>query len=87
MYKHEMTDKQHVELANVLNAVRGRVALSNYDCELLNRHYPAPKWKKHKSPPKTIHSTKDKREEVLWTNYEIEDWYAAKESPAKQLFE
>ena len=87
MYKHEMTDAQHAELAAVLNSTVGRVAISNYDCELLSRLYPAPKWRKHKTGPKTIHSTKDKREEVLWTNYEIGDWYTAKHAPPKLLFE
>ena len=30
-YKHEMTDDQHAELADVLNSVKARVALSNYE--------------------------------------------------------
>lgn len=72
-YKHEMTDDQHSELAAVLNKTKGRVAFSNYDCDLLDELYPAPKWQKHKSPPKTNHSTKGKRVEVLWTNYDPTD--------------
>lgn len=86
-YKHEMTDEHHVELAAVLNVVKGKVAVSNYECELFDRLFPSPKWRMHKSPPKTIHSTKDKRQEVLWTNYDIEDWYSEKKSTAKNLFE
>jgi DNA adenine methylase len=70
-YKHEMTDDQHGELAEALNRVKGRVAFSNYDCKLLDRLYRAPKWHKHKSPPRTNHATKGKRIEVLWTNYEL----------------
>ncbi len=69
-YRHEMTDPQHEELAAVLNSVQGKVAMSNYDCAFLDRLYPPPKWRKHKSRPRTIHSTKDKRVEVLWTNYD-----------------
>jgi DNA adenine methylase len=69
-YKHEMTDAEHEELAAVLNAVRGKVAFSNYDCDLLNRLYPSPRWWKIVSPPKTNHATKGKRTEVLWTNYD-----------------
>jgi len=79
-YRHEMTDDQHVQLAAALNSVKGKVALSNYDGELFNRLFPAPAWRKHKRPPRTIHSTKDKREEVLWTNYDVEDWYAQKKN-------
>ncbi len=71
-YSHEMKDDSHVELAKVLNAVKGKVALSNYDCELMNELYPSPKWRKYVAPAKTIHSTKDKRSEVLWTNYDID---------------
>jgi DNA adenine methylase len=68
-YGHEMSDKQHRDLAETLNAVKGKVALSNYDCDLMDELYAAPKWRKFKSPERTIHSTKGKRSEVLWTNY------------------
>lgn len=69
-YGHEMTDQHHRELAKVLNRVSGLVAISNYDCELMDELYPSPKWFKLIGPEKTIHSTKDKRREVLWTNYD-----------------
>lgn len=71
-YGYEMTDKQHEELAEVLNKAKGKVALSNYDDPLMDRLYPAPKWKKIYGLEKTIHSTKDSRKEVLWVNYEME---------------
>jgi DNA adenine methylase len=51
--------------------VKGFVAISNYQCDLMDELYPSPKWKKHLSPLKTIHSTKDKRQEVIWVNYDI----------------
>jgi DNA adenine methylase len=69
-YGFEMTDAQHRELAEVLNSVQGMVALSNYQAPLLDRLYPASKWHKTLSPERTNHSTKDKRVEVLWTNYD-----------------
>jgi DNA adenine methylase len=65
-----MTDEQHSELAEVLNGVNGRVAFSNYECDLLEKLYPKKKWFKHKSAPKTNHATKGTRVEVLWTNYD-----------------
>lgn len=68
-YGHEMTDAQHCELANTLNAAKGMVALSNYDCDLINKLYPPKRWRKIKSPERTIHSTKGLRSEVLWVNY------------------
>ena len=70
-YGHEMTDRKHRDLAEVLNAAAGMVAVSNYDCALMRELYPAPKWRKHTSAARTIHSTKDKRVEVLWTNYRV----------------
>ena len=70
-YSFEMNNDEHVQLAMVLNKVKGKVAISNYDCELMDELYPGSKWKKHFAPHKIIHSTKDKRQEVLWVNYEI----------------
>ena len=69
-YAYEMSDKDHKELSRVLNSVQGLVAISNYDCDLMNRLYPLKKWFKTKASKKTIHSTKDIREESLWTNYD-----------------
>jgi len=70
-YGYEMTDDEHKKLADTLNTVKGKVALSNYDCALMNQLYPAPKWRKFDAPERTIHSTKGKRAEVLWTNYDL----------------
>ena len=72
-YGHEMTNEQHAELADALNACKGRVALSNYECELMNRFYRPAKWRKFRSGEKTIHSTKGTRSEVVWTNYDPSD--------------
>ncbi len=69
-YGYEMTNHAHRELARVLNAVKGMVAISNYDCPLMDELYPEPRWMKHISEARTIHSTKDVRVEVLWTNYD-----------------
>lgn len=69
-YGYEMTDEEHGKLASALNAAKGKVAISNYDCALINRLYPSPKWRKNHAPERTIHSTKGKRIEVLWTNYD-----------------
>ena len=68
-YAFEMTDAQHEELAEKLNSIRGKVAMSNYDSNFLDRLYPAGRWFKHILPARTNHATKGKRTEVLWTNY------------------
>lgn len=70
-YGYEMDNSMHRALADVLNKTVGMVALSNYDCKLMEELYPSPKWHKIYSEEKTIHSTKDKRQEVLWVNYDI----------------
>ena len=69
-YGFEMCDKEHEELAEVLNKVRGKVAISNYDCKLMDKIYPSPRWKKYKAKPRTNHASKGTRVEVLWTNYD-----------------
>lgn len=69
-YAYEMTDHEHRQLAEVLNSIWGKVAISGYDCDLMNALYPVPKWFKNVGEMRTIHSTKDKRTEILWTNYD-----------------
>ncbi|MDE0118847.1 MAG: DNA adenine methylase [Bdellovibrionales bacterium] len=68
-YSNEMNDREHEELAKVLNSVKGLVAISNYDCSLMKNLYPKERWFKTAGSEKIIHSTKDIRVENLWTNY------------------
>ncbi len=81
-YGYEMSDQDHRALAATLNSVKGMVAISNYDCHLMAELYPKSKWRKHVSPERTIHSTKDKRVEVLWTNYKPTTAAAQRENPS-----
>ena len=46
------------------------VAVSNYQCGLMDELYPPPKWYKTLSGARTNHATKGIRIEVLWTNYD-----------------
>lgn len=71
-YGYEMTNDQHAELAKALNSAKGMVAISNYQCDLMDELYPSSKWTKTVSLEKTNHATKGKRVEVLWTNYKPE---------------
>ena len=72
-YGNEMTDEDHCNLADVLNGVEGKVAISNYQCELMDDLYHKAKWSKYMTPAKTNHATKGKRVEVLWMNYDPEE--------------
>jgi len=62
---HEMTDKEHEELAEVLHSVKGMAALSSYRCRLMDDLYGD--WKCIVASEKKCHSIK-----ALWVNYDIE---------------
>lgn len=68
-YGFEMTDDEHRALAELLQSVKGKVAISGYDCALMNRLYK--NWNRFEAPEKICHSVKSSRQEILWTNYEI----------------
>ena len=67
-YAHEMSDDNHRELAKVLRNVQGKVALSGYQCELMDELYGD--WNWFEAPAKMCHSVKTPRTEVLWMNYQ-----------------
>lgn len=71
-YGFEMDEAQHCALADVLNKCSGKVALSGYEHPLMADLYPTKKWFKTVGAVRTIHSTKDTRKEILWTNYDTE---------------
>ncbi len=66
-YGFEMSDKHHQELAALLGAVKGKVAVSGYRCNLLDTLYKG--WRCQEAPSKKCHSIKKPRREALWTNY------------------
>jgi len=66
-YKFEMTEEEHRRLAEVLNSVKGRVALSGYPCPLMDELYKG--WRRLDAPVKNCHSVKKPRNEALWVNY------------------
>jgi DNA adenine methylase len=68
-YGYEMTDNDHRELAEILTNLKGKVALSGYRCELLDKLYKD--WNYIESPSKQCLSVKQPRTEILWTNYDV----------------
>jgi DNA adenine methylase len=68
-YGFEMDEAQHRAFADVVNQCQGKVAVSGYDHPLMAELFPSSKWIRTIAPEKTNHSTKSKRQEVLWTNY------------------
>jgi DNA adenine methylase len=68
-YAYEMNEAQHREFAEVLNNCKGFAAVSGYDHPIMDELFEKRKWLKSFEGVKPIHSTKDMRQEVLWTNY------------------
>lgn len=66
-YGYEMTDADHIQLSQVLHQIRGKAAVSGYQCDLLNDIYSD--WNLHLAPPKQSHAIKQIRQEALWTNF------------------
>lgn len=66
-YGFEMSDEGHRQLAKLLRCCKGLVAVSGYRCALMEELYKD--WRRVAAPPKTCHSIKKERHEVLWMNY------------------
>lgn len=66
-YLYEMSNQEHLRLAEVLKSVKGKVAISGYHCDIMDETYFG--WEVHEEKPKKTHSVKTERVEVLWTNY------------------
>jgi DNA adenine methylase len=66
-YSFEMKDEEHKQLADALNGIKGKAAISSYRCELMDDLYKA--WRRVEAPAKRCHSVKQLRVEALWMNY------------------
>lgn len=69
-YGYEMSDADHRSLAATLGRIKGRAAVSGYHSALYDELYAD--WYCHEAPAKRCHSVKKDRQEVLWTNYDVE---------------
>lgn len=70
--EQEMSDDDHRELAEVLNSIKGRAAVSGYNCDLYNELYR--NWLRYDKDAIVFASNKAKTEmgsrvESLWCNY------------------
>jgi DNA adenine methylase len=66
-YRFEMDDREHGSLAKVLRRCKGRVAISGYRCEVMDKLYSG--WRRIDATPKKCHSIKKIRQEALWVNF------------------
>jgi len=69
-YGYEMTDREHEELAELLRAVKGAVAVSGYRCPLMDRLYRD--WIRVDANTRLCNSSKGERTESVWVNYDPE---------------
>ena len=67
-YYGEMTDDDHIELADLLRQIKGRAAISGYRNDLYDSLYAD--WYRMDAPEKICHSVRQPRRESLWMNYE-----------------
>ncbi|GAI96393.1 unnamed protein product, partial [marine sediment metagenome] len=68
-YGFEMTDQEHEELAEILHDVKGKVAVSGYHCDVMDRLYGD--WFCINAQERICHSVKELRQEALWINYKL----------------
>ena len=66
-YGFEMDVAAHSELAKALQSVRGKVALSGYRCDAMDKWFKG--WRRFDAKEKQCHSIKKLRQECLWMNY------------------
>lgn len=67
-YENEMSDYQHIELAEVLSDIRGRAVLSGYRTTLYDRIYKD--WRRVDAPARIANSVRQPRQESLWINFD-----------------
>lgn len=66
-YGFEMTDQDHIELASVLNRIRGRAVLSGYRSDLYADLYSG--WRRVDAKERNCHSVRKPRQESAWMNF------------------
>lgn len=67
-YEYEMSDDEHVELADALSSIRGRAVLSGYRTPLYDRIFSD--WRRIDAPVRIANSVRKPRQESLWVNFE-----------------
>lgn len=65
-YGHEMTDRDHIRLASLLNTIKGRAVISGYRSDLYDLIFKD--WRRIDAPEKICNSSKGVRQESLWLN-------------------
>ena len=67
-YKHEFSDRDHEELAEINHHVKGKVMISGYDCDSMQRLYKH--WNFYRLPMRQNNIRKKPVQECIWMNYD-----------------
>lgn len=67
-YQHEMTEQDFLDLAELSKTVQGKIAISGYQCEFIDRCFSH--LQKHIGPKRKNGISKKDIRECLWTNYD-----------------
>jgi DNA adenine methylase len=67
-YAFEMTNQDHIQMVELLKSIEGKVALSGYHNSIYDELLSS--WYCTEGPSQMVHSVKQERTEVLWTNYD-----------------
>lgn len=70
-YSHEMTNEDHIEMSKMLHSIKGRAVVSGYSSKLYDKLFSD--WIRIDAPIKTCNSSKGKRQESLWLNFNPKD--------------
>lgn len=66
-YGFEMSDDDHVKLAETLSGIRGRAVVSGYRTELYDKLFSD--WRRVDAPIRLCHATRTPRQESAWLNF------------------
>lgn len=86
-YRHEMSDDDHRQLAEMANQLECMVAISGYDSELYEEIFPAGKWIMRKAPVSKQNTRNKECQECLWINYPVPKLARSNEAITLNLFE
>lgn len=67
-YDYEMTDENHIDLLDLCNKARCKIAISGYDGKIYNKYLKD--WYKSVSTEKKNGFRQSSKQEILWTNYD-----------------
>lgn len=79
-YRFEFSDLDHIELARMLQKIKGKAMISSYDNDLYNKLFSYGNWLKIPLTQKINNIRTEKVQECIWINYPITETRAGQSS-------